>query len=165
MEQRPKLHIPLNQTDKILEALAFTALALLWVYTFINYAQLPNDVPTHFNVKGEADGFGKKMTLWFLPVMATIMLVGFTFISRIPHQFNYMVKITPENAFQQYSYALKMMRYLKLAVVGIFFFLVYAIVKNALGEMTGLSAWFFPITLISVFLPAIVLIISSRKNK
>jgi uncharacterized membrane protein len=164
-EKRPQLNIPLNQTDKILEALAFISLALLWIYTIINYIQLPDKIPTHFNVKGVVDGFGRKTTLWFLPVVATIMVVGLTFLSRIPHQFNYLVKITPDNAFQQYSNAVKMMRYLKLAIVGIFFFIIYSVVKNAQSEMSGLSTWFLPIVICSTSIPAIVLIISSFKKK
>jgi hypothetical protein len=107
----------------------------------------------------------KKTTLLLLPIIATVMVVGITLLSRIPHQFNYLVKITPKNAFQQYSNAVKMMRYLKLVILVIFFFSMYAIIKNALGEMSGLSAWFLPITLISVFIPAIVLIISSSNKK
>jgi uncharacterized membrane protein len=165
MEQRPKLEIPLNQTDKILEAFVFIGLALLWLYTAINYTQLPDKIPTHFNFNGVADGFGRKTTLWFTPIIATIMVVGLTFLSRIPHQFNYLAKITPDNAFQQYSNAVRMLRFLKLAIVGILSFITYSVVKNAQNEMSGLNAWFLPIVIFSTSLPAVVLIISSFKKK
>jgi uncharacterized membrane protein len=165
MEKRPKLTIPPTPLDKTLDILAFLGLALIWVYVIYNYANLPDRITTHFNIKGEVNGHGSKNTLWLLPSIATIIIIGFSFMSRIPHQFNYMVKITPENALQQYTLALKMMRYLKIVILLIFTYIIYTIVQNAQQSKDGMSHWFLPLSLCLTFLPTAVLIYYSYKKK
>ncbi|PTG06855.1 hypothetical protein BU646_02975 [Staphylococcus chromogenes] len=39
------------------------------IYLGISYTQLPHTVETHFSLFGEADTFGPKKQLWFLPVL------------------------------------------------------------------------------------------------
>ena len=38
------------------------------------YASLPATIPTHFNVKGEADGFGTKDMAFFAPVFWVLLV-------------------------------------------------------------------------------------------
>ena len=54
-------------------ALIGVSLALsAWLYT-----SLPDVIPTHWNIRGEADGFGpKEVAAWLLPVIA-LALLGF----------------------------------------------------------------------------------------
>ena len=54
-------------------ALIGVSLALsAWLYT-----SLPDVIPTHWNINGEADGFGPKgVAAWLLPVI-TLALLGF----------------------------------------------------------------------------------------
>lgn len=166
MEKQPKITIPPTPLDKTLDILAFVGLALLWAYVIFNYVKLPEKITTHFNFKGEADGHGSKNTLWLLPSIATIIVIGFGFLSRIPHQFNYMVKITPENALQQYALALRMMRYLKIVILLVFAYIVSTIIQNAQQTKDGMSNWFLPITFAFISLPTVLLIYySNKKNK
>ncbi len=51
-------------------------LALLvapFIYLSTFYASLPNTIPTHFNIKGEADGFGDKSMAFFGPVFIGVV--------------------------------------------------------------------------------------------
>jgi uncharacterized membrane protein len=42
--------------------------------------QLPDRIPTHWNIRGEVDGYGGKWTLYLMPIMTTGMLVLFYFL-------------------------------------------------------------------------------------
>ena len=44
------------------------------------YPGLPDRIPTHWNIKGEVDGYGGKWTLFMFPVMMVPMLVLFYFL-------------------------------------------------------------------------------------
>ena len=44
------------------------------------YPGLPDRIPTHWNFKGEVDGYGGKWTLFIFPVMMVFMLLLFYFM-------------------------------------------------------------------------------------
>jgi uncharacterized membrane protein len=44
------------------------------------YPGLPERIPTHWNIKGEVDGYGGKWTLFLFPIMMVPMLVLFYFL-------------------------------------------------------------------------------------
>ena len=44
------------------------------------YPGLPDRIPTHWNIKGEVDGYGGKWTLFLFPVMMVVLLVLFYFM-------------------------------------------------------------------------------------
>lgn len=153
MSQRPKLQIILTTPDRIIEAAGWVCLAALWVMTIIVYGNLPETIPTHFGVSGEADDYGSKMTLFILPVIGTLSFVGLTVLNYYPHAFNYPVDITAENAQAQYTNATRMMRYMKLSMVFIFSVLVFMIYKAAITGTESLGVWFLPVMLGIVLIP------------
>jgi uncharacterized membrane protein len=44
------------------------------------YGSLPAQIPTHWNIRGEVDGYGGKWTLFLMPAMMAGMLVLFYFL-------------------------------------------------------------------------------------
>jgi uncharacterized membrane protein len=44
------------------------------------YGGLPQQIPTHWNIRGEVDGYGGKWTLFLMPAMMAGMLVLFYFL-------------------------------------------------------------------------------------
>jgi uncharacterized membrane protein len=64
--------------------IAFAAGAATWFY-----GTLPAQIPTHWNIRGEVDGYGGKWTLFLFPVMMAGMLVLFYFLPALsPKQFD-----------------------------------------------------------------------------
>ena len=53
-----------------------------FIYLFTFYNSLPDTIPTHFNIKGEADGFGSKSMAFFGPVFIGIVSL-FTYMVMI----------------------------------------------------------------------------------
>ncbi len=165
-EERPKLTLIPTTADKLVEVLGWLILLFLWVLTFSHYSSLPETIPTHFNAAGNADGFGSKVSLIALPVIATLLFIGLTVLNRYPHIFNYPTSITQDNALRQYTLATRILRYLKLVLVLVFGGIEFMTIQNATGKGAGLGAWFLPLTLVLVFLPLIYFVVKSvQANK
>ena len=136
--QRPKIYIPLRPLDYALESLAAISLLLLLGLAFFSYGQLPEQIPTHYNINGNPDGLGSKTALWVLPMVGFGLYIIMTLINRRPEGFNYLVKITPENAAVQYSMATRVIRFMKAFVMLLFAFLVWRTISIVYGEAEGL---------------------------
>ena len=153
MENRPILKIALTSADKLVETLGWIVLLAIWVLTVTNYPNLPDTIPTHFNASGEADGFGGKATILTLPIVASILFVGLTILNKYPHLFNYPIKMTADQALNQYTNATKLVRYLKFSIVVIFGLIVLQTIRKVNGEADGLGEWFLSLTLGLIFIP------------
>ena len=162
---RPKIKLIPTTADKLVDILGWLILLALWGWTITHYSSLPETIPTHFNAAGKADGFGSRVFIITLPVIASVLFVGLTVLNRYPHSFNYPTAITQDNAFRQYTLATRMLRYLKLVLVLVFGGIEFMTIQNATGKTAGLGVWFLPLTLVLIFLPLIYFLIKSvQKN-
>ncbi len=124
MEERPKIKIKWDRYDAILEIAVILLLLTSCFLVAYNYKRLPDQIPTHFNFKGEIDSFGSKKSIWGLLLIETILYLVITILNQYPHVFNYPTTITQENAENQYKKATKLLRVLKLILVIVFGYLV-----------------------------------------
>lgn len=120
MNEKPKLKLSLTSSDKLLNVISKVLLIFLWIAAIFFYFNLPDIIPTHFNFRGKPDRFGNKLTIFILAILGTIFYFGLSALIRRPHFFNYPVKITKENAAQQYGNATTTIRYLKSVCLAIF---------------------------------------------
>jgi uncharacterized membrane protein len=64
--------------------LALVILAVPFAYAAYIYPTLPQTIPTHFNMKGEADGFGERSTIFLGPgILSGVGLFTFFLLSNI----------------------------------------------------------------------------------
>ncbi len=162
--ERPKITLIPTNADKLVELLGWLILLALCTLTINHYSALPDTIPTHFNAAGEADGFGSKVSIIALPVIASVLFIGLTLLNRYPHSFNYPTAITQDNALRQYTLATRMLRYLKLVLLLVFGGIEFMTIQNATGKAAGLGVWFLPLTLVLVFLPLIYFVVNSFKS-
>lgn len=165
MEERPRIKLELTTVDKAFEIIGWLLIISVWGFTVINYANLPETIQTHYNGAGQADGFGGKATILTLPLIATVLFGGLTFLSKFPHIFNYPTNITQHNALRQYTNATRMIRYLKLIIVVIFGLIAFKTIQNGNEEAKGIGIWFLPLTLGLIFIPMIYFVIKSFQTK
>jgi len=169
-ENRPRIKIESTAFDKIIDALSLVLLVLIWATVFLNYTDLPAKIPMHFNAAGEIKEYGNKQMIWLLPAIGIVLFILFFFLNKIPHKFNYLVKITPQNAKQQYTIGTRIIRFTNLFVMGLFYYIVYKTVAitQATGETT-LNKWFSPLIMFvsigGLVVIAIVSIVSNKKKK
>ena len=161
---RPKIQIPLSQLDVILEVVAVLLLLFVWIYPAMQYAELPETIPTHFNAKGEADDWGNKLFIWFVPVITTLTYALIIGLNRFPHLHNYMVNITEENAFKNYQLSTRILRIANLFVLIIMTLAITEMINKALGGSLNLIG--IPFLIGTLVFPAIGIIIAFRyQNK
>lgn len=165
MEKRPKHSIPLTPADSLAEWLGWTLLVINWLIVLRVYGSLPDTIPTHFNLAGEADGFGSSLTLFLIPVISTVSLAGMSILARFPEIYNYPVKITPENAFSQYTAAVRLVRWLKVSLALVFLLISVGTTASATGGSGSLGIWFLPLVLLLINLPLAIYLIRVFRNK
>ena len=155
-EKLPDIVIEPTQQDKIIEGLALVFLAALFVLPLLYYNQLPERMPIHFNAAGEPDGYSDKNSIWLLPAVGLFTFLLFTFVNKMkPSNFNYPTKITPENAESKYRNTLLMLRWMKLAIMILFVYLVWMSIQVGLGEAEGLHPWFIWVFFAGVLVPVV----------
>lgn len=165
MEERKKIKLELSTADKALEIFAWITILAIWILTFIFFSNLPDTIPIHFNGTGQVDGYGSKANILTLPIVATIIFIGLTVLNKFPHIFNYPVAVRDDNAKMLYTYATRLLRFLKLSIVVIFGFIEFKTIQNAQGEADGIGVWFLPFAMLLVFIPLIYFIVKSFKIK
>ncbi|WP_196891791.1 DUF1648 domain-containing protein [Aureivirga marina] len=166
MNQRPKIKIEPSLFDKITIFTTWSIFILIVVYTFHTFSELPNTIPTHFDEKGEINGFSSKNTLWNLTGLIFIINVGFLILAKFPHKFNYIVKITEENAKRQYTLAIRLLFVTAFLTTVLLSFINYRIIQIGLNANQGnIGKAFLPIILISVVIYVSVTTYLIFKNK
>lgn len=162
---RPRIKIGLTTADMVVELTGWFALLVFWGFTILSYPNLPGTIPVHYNEHGVADGFGDKVKILILPVVATIFFIGITILNKFPHLFNYPTDITEQNAFRQYTNMTRMNRYLKLVFVILFGLIAFKTIKGAGEGAAGLGAWFLPLTVAMIFIPLVYFVVNSLRMK
>ncbi|MDR0660619.1 MAG: DUF1648 domain-containing protein [Prevotellaceae bacterium] len=165
MRKRPRLKIELTPADRIVEAVGRAMLFAAWAFTLASYNKLPDIIPTHYNAAGEVDGYGAKATIPLLPFIATILFVGLTIVNRYPRVFNYLIKITEENALRQYAAATRMLRYLKSMLVLLFGYITFKTISMATQESDELNGRVLSLSLGVILIMLAFYIIRSVKTR
>ncbi|WP_456440461.1 DUF1648 domain-containing protein [Psychroserpens sp.] len=163
---RPKIKVPLEGIDIVLDLISATLLILLIVFTVISYTELPDTIPSHFNAAGEVDGYSGKSMIWLLPAIGVVLFLGLYVINKFPHIHNYMVNITEENALKNYRFSTRIVRFTNLFIMVIFGLITYSIVESAKGNNSNLDSWILPFVIgTSIILPIAILIYQKKINK
>jgi uncharacterized membrane protein len=140
--------------DLTLEALSLLGLIFLVGVAAYYYPQLPDRIPSHFNFRGETDGWGGKGFLLIQPVVGVLVYTLLTVLSRCPHVFNYPWPITESNARRQYAISRQMMAAIKLVSVTLFSYITWSTIGTALGRQHGLRVEF--VILVTPFIISII---------
>lgn len=160
---QPKIKFDFEPPDLILEIVGAIGILFLIGTPSNYYDYLPDIIPQHYNLQGEADGFGTKGFIWILPGLGLLLYFGLSILNKYPNIFNYPQKITPENARAQYKIATRLIRLLNTTIVWIFCYLSFSTIQSALGHQSGPGKYFTLVFLVLILGPiSIYLFISAR---
>ncbi len=154
-----KTKLLLSPFDMLIERWSWASLFVLWGFSFYCYFTLPNIIPTHFNVFGEVDGVGSKVSIFILPLISTTITVLLTILNSYPHVFNYPTPVTAQNAEKQYRNATRLLRVLKLLGILIFIIISALVYLKATQKIETIGNWFLPLVSILVFVPVLIYVI------
>lgn len=164
-EYRPVLRIKNDSWDYVFLTGSYLMVLSMWIYVIWLYPTLPETIAIHFDSNGEPNGYGSKSTLFFIPVLVSVLVIFLGVICRYPHKFNYMAVITTENAEWQYRKALRLIRYLQFFIPAIFSFIVYKEIKGAFSQTSKLDFWFIPILIFGIMIPTVFTVYKSLVKK
>ncbi|HMX41925.1 MAG TPA: DUF1648 domain-containing protein [Saprospiraceae bacterium] len=133
IESRPVLDLSITPADRLLDVLAAVTLLALLLLPAYWYEWLPERIPHHFDALGQADRWGSKAGIWVLPALGVGLYLLLTLLNRAPHRFNYISRITPENAAYQYRNATTMIRVLRLLILSVFLYITWSSISIAQG--------------------------------
>ena len=100
----------------IMNIIGVLALLGSTLFVIIMWSQIPDQIPTHYNFAGEADGYGGKGSLIFMMVLAWFVFILITVLMRFPNTWNMPVKVTAENKARLYSITRAMLEVIKMLV-------------------------------------------------
>jgi len=164
-QKRPRLDLPAGPLDQFLDLAALLAVLLQVAVLLWYWGDLPDQVAVHFGPGGQPDDWGSRYALWMLPGISIVMYGLFRFLKRKPHTFNYPWPITAGNAERQYRLARSLLGWVELVTVGIFTYLTLFTVQVGLGQASGLSPLFLPVTMAATFGPIIGYFILAGKSR
>ena len=154
-EKRPKITVPQNSTDLWIDRFSFLLFFIIWLSVFVYYPDLPNEIPTHFNGRGQADAFGSKQSIWILMGVFSSIFIGIYILNKYPHLHNYTVKITEENALKNYRFSTRILRVVNFLNLLLLAYILKTMMTPYEKQSTAFGGWFLP----TIMIGSLVLII------
>ena len=135
----------------LIDATAIILLILSWWIAASSYPHLPAVIPSHFNLKGVADGWAGRWTIFLLPSIATFIYGLNTWV------------FSRAAVHQQVPDAVSLpLHLLKLELAGVFAYLTWQICEVAFGRAERLSRWFLPVTVLVLGLTGVWLSLAKK---
>lgn len=149
----------------VLKVISFVVLILIWIFTIVNFKNLPETIPIHYNIDGTPDGFGPKSSIWFETTLTTALFLFLMYVSKKP---NFPLLNIPQNIKKKPILTEFIVSILLLIIMLIFADINYEIIQNALGKTNGLSSIIhYLLGLVFIFVFGLLIysyIISKRQN-
>ncbi len=148
---RKSVVVPVTKVDKLLDNISKAIVAIIIFLIAGFWFRLPGTIPTHFNVFGEADGYGSKYMLVVQLVLVFGIYAAFSYQIKRPDSYSYIVTITPNNALPQFTLLTKFLRILKIEVLFVFLYLTVSQIFSSAMQKAGVGLWFIPTVLLVIF--------------
>ena len=156
MNDRPKIKIPLDKTDKTILAVVIILGCFLWIFSSYLFYISPEKVPAHYDFSGKVTRLDNKIILLLLPALGTIVCIGLYILSKYPNIYNYPLTITTENAAANYKKGSKLMRFLMLGILVLFSFFQLEFYKSIKNNFSAIPKWDLPLILLITMATPIV---------
>jgi len=162
-EKRPKIIVPQNSTDLWIDRFSFLLFFIIWLSVFVYYPDLPNEIPTHFNGRGQADAFGSKQSIWILMGVFSSIFIGIYILNKYPHLHNYTVKITEENALKNYRFSTRVLRVVNFLNLLLLAYILKTMMTPYEKQSTAFGGWFLPTIMIGSLVLIIYIFVKANK--
>lgn len=165
MDSNQRMKIELTTSDRVLDFAIWLVLVSLWTLTICNYSNLPEIIPSHFNASGQVDGFAKKESIFILPSVISILIIGMKILGKFPRLSSYGKNIAAENYNEQLKLGTRISRTITLGIAMLFFFITYEVIQNGMGKSVGLGRWFNSLIVLIILIPITLLLFKTSKPK
>jgi hypothetical protein len=126
----------------LIDSFAVVILMLGWWIAFSAYPRLPERIPTHFGVSGEADKWGGRWMIFLTPLICTMIFTLDYWL------FDHVAV----GGVRANSPAMKTPLHLLLLELNLVFtYITWRTSEVAFERARGLGVWFLPVTFLVVF--------------
>ncbi|MEW9502386.1 DUF1648 domain-containing protein [Jeotgalibacillus marinus] len=146
---RPVIQVKKTLFERLFNMVAIVAFFAWMVYLVVDWASIPERIPSHFNALGEPDGWSSRGFIGVILFIGLIQWIGLSILERYPHVYNYL-HLTEENAEWQYKNAIMMINVLKNSIILFFIFISWQSIQVATGAADGLGKEFLFIFLVVI---------------
>lgn len=144
------LEMPLTNYEKGIEVLSGIGILLIIILVIAVWNSTPERIPTHYALSGIPDTWGKKESLLFIPMVAVVLYIIMSIVTKYPHTFSFLWKDTGKTTKAQYQSARHLLVALKAEIILSFAYIQWITIQVAFGKAEGLGGLFFPLILIIV---------------
>lgn len=148
---RPVLKLPKTKGEKLFDFFGVILFIASIVYLVVQWGDIPDKIPAHFNSAGEVDRWGSKGELFILPSIGFFLHVLLSLLEKAPHMHNYPKRLNEQNVEQFYLQSRKLLNAVKNICLLMFAYLTVQIARVAKSEIESLGIWFLPVLLIVMF--------------
>ncbi len=149
-----------NLFDRIVEVLAVLILLAATIFVLINWNSLPEQIPSHYDFKGQVDAYGGRGSLIFSMVMGWVLVLTMIIISWFPSIWNTGVERTPANAAAVNRIVKDMLNMMEVGMAILFSYMMIVPVTGM-----GMGVWFMPAFLTFIFGTIIVTVVRLIRNR
>ncbi|MFS0576308.1 DUF1648 domain-containing protein [Sporosarcina sp. 179-K 3D1 HS] len=146
----PKLDIPRSAGQRWFDRVTMGVFLAVVIYGIFSWPALPEEVPMHYYVTGEIDGWGHKGFLFLLAGIGAFLWIILSFVEKHPETHNYQ-GLTEENAPRLYRNSIWLVNVMKNESLLFISYLTWKIIENAFGRYLGGGAWDMAVFLVVLF--------------
>lgn len=150
----------LRTYDKVLDILSIVILLAATVFVIVNWSKMPEQIPSHYNFKGQPDAYGDGDSLIVTVIMGWIILLSVLILGRLPQLWNTGVERTPVNEAAVNRIIRDMLSVTNVSIAVLF---AYMMVVPVIG--TSMGIWFMPLFLALIFGNIIVAVVRLIRNR
>lgn len=144
-----------SPTQRQITWVALIATALPFLLIALNWADLPERVPMHFNSAGEVDGWGSRLSIFLLPgILGGTTLFILILAYKVPNeQLNIPFEVTEQNAAEHYALARLLLLVMGAAIAVVGAYLSWETLQTATGQREAISDLTLPLIFGATLLP------------
>ena len=162
---RPILKLRKTKSERIWDVIGGGLFIGAIVFLAISWANIPDQVPGHYNASGEVDRWGTKYELFILPAVGFILWVLMNILEKFPHVHNYPERLNEMNVEAFYIQSRMLLNSIKNVCLLTFAYIMFQSIRVALGDAESLGLWFLPVMLIVLAVMIIRGVIKSTRIK
>lgn len=144
----------------VLEVLCATILLGTLFYLSCIYNRIPEIIPIHYDLQGDADDYGNKNVVWILVVFEVFTYAVLSLVQLNPKSCNYPVQVTETNKKRLFFLGKRLLLCMKLCTVILFSYLAICV----MGAF-NLNSWILYGTIALTLLLPVVFIAKMMKCK
>lgn len=150
----------LNRFDLIANIASIVILLAATIFVLVNWGNLPEQIPSHYDFKGQPDAYGGKGSLITSMVIGWVMLLTMMILGIFPKMWNTGVERTPANEAVINRIVRDMLSVMEISMAVLF---GYMMVVPVIG--TSMGIWFMPLFLALIFGNIIVTVVRLIRNR